>query len=321
MKSIFSEDILKIFEQVAVTGSFTAAAQALGLTPSAVSRSIKRIETYLDAPLFNRQARTVTLTRSGEYLLKKTTMLLGEFESIKRSIESIDESIALKIKLCINNLLHTPEHTAQLLSHLKRRFPLCEFSVSTEVYNGVWDALLHQSADVAIGAPGIVIDGGGLNYTDIGYIDWQFVVAPDHPLASAPEPIAESTLRPYPNVFIADTAENINKRVGWLLYGQEVIKVTDWETKKRLQMLGTGIGFMPTSMVQQALADGRLVAKRIKNPRQPSKQLLVIKQELKGEFSYWLEQAFLPGGLLANLYQDLLRPGVAGETSVEAVSD
>ncbi|MBP6344709.1 LysR substrate-binding domain-containing protein [Neisseriaceae bacterium CLB008] len=319
MKSIFSEDILKIFEQVAVTGSFTAAAQALGLTPSAVSHSIKRIETYLDAPLFTRQARTVTLTHSGEYLLKKTTMLLDEFGAIKRSIESIDANIALKIRLCLNNLLHTPHHTAELLTHLKRRFPLCEFSISTEVYNGVWDALLHQSADVAIGAPGIVIDGGGLNYTDIGYIDWLFVVAPDHPLAKAPEPIAESTLRSYPNVFIADTAQRVNKRVGWLLYGQEVIKVTDWETKKRLQMMGTGIGFVPASMVQQELADGRLVAKKIKNPRQPSKQLLVIKQELKGEFSYWLEQAFAPGGVLADLYQDLLRPGSADGADVTAV--
>ncbi|MEN1572280.1 hypothetical protein AAIJ07_33965, partial [Pseudomonas aeruginosa] len=72
--------------------------------------------------------------------------------------------------------------------------------------------------------------GGGIDYTEIGAIRWAFAIAPDHPLAFVPEPIAESQLRLYPNIMVEDTAHTINKKVGWLLHGQESILVPDFNT-------------------------------------------------------------------------------------------
>lgn len=69
--------------------------------------------------------------------------------------------------------------------------------MTTEVYNGVWDAIINNQANIAIGAPDTLLDGGGIDYTEIGAIRWAFAIAPDHPLAFVPEPIAESQLRLY----------------------------------------------------------------------------------------------------------------------------
>lgn len=304
--SIFSEDNFHMFTLIAKHGNLSKAAEELGLTASAVSYAVKKIENHLGMPLLIRTTRNVELTEAGKYFYQKATAFINEFQSIERGLNNISSGIEYKVSICINTLLHTPYHTAYLLHLLKQIFPTCQFNISTEVYYGVWDALLNKNMDVAIGAPGILVEGGGIDYIEIGEIRWCFVVPANHPLADMPEPIPESVLRTFPNAFIADTAQNIPKRVGWLLHGQEAIKVTDWETKKELQMRGTGIGFLPDTMVRAEIAAGKLVEKKIKNPRQPSSMLLAIKHDLKGEVSQWIQHAFLENQVLYKHYSTLL---------------
>ncbi|MBF4212296.1 LysR family transcriptional regulator, partial [Pseudomonas donghuensis] len=88
----------------------------------------------------------------------------------------------------------------------------------------------------------------GIDYTEIGAIRWVFAIAPTHPLAFAPEPISKRQLRLYPQIMVEDTAHTINKKVGWLLHGQEAILVPDFNTKCQCQILGEGIGFLPEYM-------------------------------------------------------------------------
>lgn len=243
MNSIFTEENLLAFTTAARFGSFSKAAEELGLTTSAISYTIKRMETGLDVVLFTRSTRSIELTESGRYFFRKATDLLNDFYAIKRSIDTISQGIEARVRICINQLLYTPKHTARLLQVLKKQFPTCQITVTTEVYNGVWDAIINNQANIAIGAPDTLLDGGGIDYTEIGAIRWAFAIAPDHPLAFVPEPIAESQLRLYPNIMVEDTAHTINKKVGWLLHGQESILVPDFNTKCQCQILGEGIGF------------------------------------------------------------------------------
>jgi molybdenum-dependent DNA-binding transcriptional regulator ModE len=71
---------LRAFEKVAATKSFAAAARALGLPRSSVSRSVARLEGELDARLFQRTTREVALTSAGEALLQRCSGLLGALE-------------------------------------------------------------------------------------------------------------------------------------------------------------------------------------------------------------------------------------------------
>ncbi|MEF3915064.1 LysR substrate-binding domain-containing protein, partial [Escherichia coli] len=176
----------------------------------------------------------------------------------------------------------------------------------TEVYNGVWDAIINNQANIAIGAPDTLLDGGGIDYTEIGAIRWAFAIAPDHPLAFMPEPIAESQLRLYPNIMVEDTAHTINKKVGWLLHGQESILVPDFNTKCQCQILGEGIGFLPDYMVREAMTQSLLVTRQIHNPRQDSRMLLATQHSATGQVTQWIKKQFAPNGILTGIYQDLL---------------
>ena len=60
---------LRVFESVAAHLSFAEAAEALHVTPAAVSMQIRSLEQYLRVPLFRRSGRSIALTAEGELLL------------------------------------------------------------------------------------------------------------------------------------------------------------------------------------------------------------------------------------------------------------
>jgi DNA-binding transcriptional LysR family regulator len=72
---------LRVVREVAARGSFTAAADALGYTQSAVSRQVAAMEDVAGAPLFERLARGVRLTRAGVVLLRHAGSLLDRADA------------------------------------------------------------------------------------------------------------------------------------------------------------------------------------------------------------------------------------------------
>ena len=68
----------RVFERIAALGSFSAAAKALGLPKSSVSRTVTRLEKDLGLRLFHRSTRKVALTPAGRALHERCTDLLGQ---------------------------------------------------------------------------------------------------------------------------------------------------------------------------------------------------------------------------------------------------
>lgn len=76
------------FEAVARLGSFLAAAEALHLTPSAISHRIKQLEEHLGQPLFERRHRAVVLTAAGRRYLavvREALLRLDEASAVLRA--------------------------------------------------------------------------------------------------------------------------------------------------------------------------------------------------------------------------------------------
>ena len=69
---------LRVFEAVATRLNFSEAAEALHVTPAAVSQHIRSLEEYLQVPLFTRRGRRVQLTAEGIELLPSVRRGLGE---------------------------------------------------------------------------------------------------------------------------------------------------------------------------------------------------------------------------------------------------
>ena len=70
-------DLLKTLVAIHETGNFSAAAEVVFRTPSAVSMQVKRIEELLGRPVFKRDSRSVILTEDGEMLLSHARRVLA----------------------------------------------------------------------------------------------------------------------------------------------------------------------------------------------------------------------------------------------------
>ncbi len=73
------------FARAASLGSYTAAARTLGISPSAVSKSVQRLEARLGLSLFTRTTRSLTLTPEGRDLHERALRLLREAEAIEQA--------------------------------------------------------------------------------------------------------------------------------------------------------------------------------------------------------------------------------------------
>ncbi|HSW25561.1 MAG TPA: LysR family transcriptional regulator, partial [Burkholderiaceae bacterium] len=79
-------DQLRTFEVVARRLSFSAAAEELHLTQSAISRQIKSLEDDLGTAVFNRGTRHVELTPAGSALRHTVTQMLDQLDRAVRDI-------------------------------------------------------------------------------------------------------------------------------------------------------------------------------------------------------------------------------------------
>jgi DNA-binding transcriptional LysR family regulator len=84
-------DGIAVFVGVINTGSFTAAAQALGRSTSYVSKEITRLEKRLGCRLLNRTTRTISLTDVGRAYYERCNQIVIDAENAERSINRLQD--------------------------------------------------------------------------------------------------------------------------------------------------------------------------------------------------------------------------------------
>ncbi|WBQ18361.1 LysR family transcriptional regulator [Sphingobium yanoikuyae] len=136
---------LETFATVVAEGSFSAAGRLLGLTPSAVSRAVDRIEDRLGVRLLLRSTRALTLTAEGQAYLASARRILADLDEAEQTIADRGAPRGrLRVsaahshgRLCIVPLL---DEFAQLYPHI-----LVDISLSDRLVD-----IAGGQADVAI---------------------------------------------------------------------------------------------------------------------------------------------------------------------------
>jgi DNA-binding transcriptional LysR family regulator len=94
---------MKIFLEAAHFGSFTHAAERLGLTQSAVSLCIKKLEEKHEVLLFERSGRRLMLTEAGQVLLSEAERILHDVELTIQRVESRRPTDQSPVVACTGN--------------------------------------------------------------------------------------------------------------------------------------------------------------------------------------------------------------------------
>lgn len=99
--SLDSLSALATYVQAAETRSFTQAARVLGLTASAVGKTVARLEASLGVRLFHRSTRSISLTPDGEVFLESCRRVLSEIDSVQRELAGNQASPRGKLRVSL----------------------------------------------------------------------------------------------------------------------------------------------------------------------------------------------------------------------------
>jgi DNA-binding transcriptional LysR family regulator len=141
---------LEVFVQTAVTGSFVGAGRVLGLTPSAVSKSVARLEERVGVRLFQRSTRSVKLTSEGQVFLERCRRIIGEIDLAENELSAMAGAPRgrLKIGLPLAGGLPLP-----VIAGFMQAYPDIELDL----------AITDRVSDVIEEGLDAVIRGGALN--------------------------------------------------------------------------------------------------------------------------------------------------------------
>jgi DNA-binding transcriptional LysR family regulator len=134
------------FARAASYGSFTAAAQSLSVSPSAVSKTIQRLEQQLGVRLFTRTTRSLALTPEGRELHERALHLLRAAEDVVQSAAAVRSEPAGLLRVAAPLPLGTPM-LAPALPEFRRRYP--KLSIDLRL-NDRFVNLVEEGIDVAI---------------------------------------------------------------------------------------------------------------------------------------------------------------------------
>ena len=245
------------FVRVVDSNGFSAAAPVLGLSPSAVSKLITRLEARLGVRLLQRTTRALHLTQEGEVFYAAAKRIVGEIETLENQIagQSGTPSGVLRVT---TSLAFSTHQLAPVLSEFLARYPLVQFELLPT--DRVID-MVEEGIDIAIRI-GRLADTSFMA-RKIGEDKRLICAAPSY-LARHGRPQKPEDLRRH-NCLVSRDRTQLN-RWPFKVDGQVVeievsgrVAVTEGETQMQLALQGVGIVRVTRLTLADAIRDGSLV--------------------------------------------------------------
>lgn len=257
---------LEMFRAVAEEGTFTRAAKRVHVTQSAISRQIKLLEEELGSVVLHRGQKKVTLTPSGELLLKTVHRVQRELQETvfqiaeTRSLQRGSLSLAGGMTVCMYSL-------PPVLNRFRELYPAVDLSVTTAATHIVLESLRRHELDLAFLTLPIV--GDDLEVRPALRDEMVVVTATGHPLAR--RAVAPQELGKHP-LILYESGSNTRKMLDDFFLAEGVATRVAMETEnveiiKAMVSNGLGVSVIPFAAAASDVEAGRLSYARLKGRR------------------------------------------------------
>jgi DNA-binding transcriptional LysR family regulator len=248
-----------VFVAAARAGSFTAAADQLGVTKSAVGKTIARLEARLGVRLFHRTTRVTRLTPDGEAYFSACAAALEEIQAAETALSSAHQIISGRLRVNMP-VAFGRQILLPLLLDIARPHPLLTLSLT---FTDATIDPLTEDVD-------LVIRFGAL--PDSGHIVARHLVTQPRVICAAPDYLRD---RGTPRTLddLSGHRAIVGSRNGppsrWTVVDQEieqriappsVHEMNDGEAMVDAAVGGLGLCQVPASLVRRYLQDGSLIA-------------------------------------------------------------
>jgi len=248
---------LNVFVQVAEARSFVGAGRVLGITASAVGKSIVRLEERLGVRLFHRSTRSITLTAEGAQFLHRSRRILLEIEEAEAELTQTAQAPRGRLKV---SLPLVTEPFLPVLAEFKKTWPDVDLDLSfsdrrVDVVEEGYDAVV-RSGDVA---------DSRLSARHLGQYRMILVGSPDYfnrqGVPQRPEDLLNHACIQfrYPNTGKLQRwpLPPAHPQPEWQLPASMVCN--NLQARVCFAVKGIGIAYLPDFAIREWLDDGRLV--------------------------------------------------------------
>lgn len=264
-RDVLTPDALGMLQTIATTGSFAAAARALGVVPSALTYRVRQLEDALDVLLYDRSSRQARLTEAGVELVREGARLLADIDAVANRVKRVATGWEPQLTIAVDSII-SKATVMELCESFYALDPPTRIRLRDETLSGTLEALTSGQADLALGVAES-INNASMHGKPLGDVSFVYAVAPHHPLAGAPEPLKDDLVRQHRAVAVADSIARGRGMTFGLLGGQDVFTVATMKDKLDAHLRGLGSGFLPECMAHAYIETGRLVVKKMERPQ------------------------------------------------------
>ncbi len=245
---------------VAETESFTKAAERLNVTQSAVSHSIRALESQLECTLVERSGKRVALSQEGTVLLRRFRGALGELSKAGEELAVLRRWGQGRLRV---GATHTLWHflLPKVMQEFRGLYPRCEIHVESGDTSELIELLDKSEIDLALG-----IGGRGPGWTRFEPVfndEMVFVVSPQHQWAGLKEvPLAEVEKESF-MVYGRNSETYRVLRTSFESVGARIrpsLSLGDMGAIKEMAKVGIGVAIVARWIAQAEIDAGELVA-------------------------------------------------------------
>lgn len=284
-------DALRVLDAIDRKGSFGAAAEALFKVPSALSYTVQKLESDLGITLFDRRKQRAQLTAAGRLLLDQGRQLLQAASAIEDAVQQLESGWETRLRIAKDTILPLAP-LLQLINAFNQLDKRVAINIGEEVLGGTWDALIAERCDLALGASGD-LPKGVFEYRLLGEVEFVFAVARHHPLCLHKGPVDAAAIQAFPTIVAGDSSLSSPGRSSGLLESRQIIRVANSSAKILAQVMGVGVGFLPTHLIRDEIARGDLVLLECTVPRPNIPLYLAWRKDHGGKALQWFIDACL----------------------------
>jgi DNA-binding transcriptional LysR family regulator len=251
---------LRAFVSLARRGSFTMAAKELHLSQSAVSHSMKALETDLGCRLFDRMSKKVLLTQAGEQLLQHADRILLEMSLARETISQLGKWGRGRLRIGASTTA-CQYILPEVLSDFKRSYPHAIIAVEPGDTRESIEMLHSNQIDLAVTLEPKRDDD--LEFTPLFTDEMQFVMSPAHAWAQNGGVVRDEVPRQQyvlynKKSFTFELVEEYFRAEDMVL--NMVMEFGSMEAIKELVKLGLGVSILAPWIARKELESGELVA-------------------------------------------------------------
>lgn len=291
-------DVLVILDALEKEGSFAAASAKLYKTPSALSYTVHKLESDLNIQLLDRSGHRAKFTRTGQMLLEKGRDVLHAVRELEKQAVKLHQGWESQLVIGVDDTFPF-SLLLPLIDAFYRDHSVTRLKFINGVLSGSWQALIDGDADIIVGAQHEPPHLSGFGFARLGSLEQVFAVAPQHPLAKAPEPIPRHEIKRH-RAIVVDSGKP--STAPSLPDDHEAITVFDFKTKLELQRGGIGCGWVPRYLAQRFLDSGALIEKRVSDEVTAEPVWLGWNEQTAGLASAWWCREIVANSAISGVY-------------------